>query len=121
MNIIVVDDCMQDLQDVIGKIRSETHGKDQIYGFTDPQQMLAFAAENACGAAFLKVEMRSSSGLETAQKLKQIQPKVNIIFESAFDCYMKNAFDIRCSGYIMMPARNTDIQGELENLRFARA
>ena len=64
---------------------------------------------------------KGSTILDAAEKIQQLRPKANIIFESAFDCYMKKAFEIRCSGYLMQPIKNSDIQGELDNLRFAYA
>ena len=121
MNIIVVDDDLRSLQDVIMKIRMTAKWEDKVYGFTDPAEMLVYVEGHPCDVAFLKIEMEAMNGLDAASKIQQLRPKANIIFESAFDCYMKKAFEIRCSGYLMQPIKNSDIQGELDNLRFAYA
>lgn len=117
--MIVLDDDLQNLQDVIHKIRKHKRQGDEILGFTNPDAMVEYITTHACDVVFMKIEMQEKNGLDVAQIVKQIHPKANIIFESAFDCYMKNAFDIRCSGYLMLPIENGAIENELENLRFA--
>ena len=121
MNILVVDDDLVSLQSVVEKVRANVELSDHVYGFTSPERMHEHAQGHLCDVFFLKIELPNISGLEVARRLKQIQPKVNVIFESNTDCYMRNAFDLRCSGYLMEPIQTSDIQGELQNLRFSQA
>jgi two-component system LytT family response regulator len=118
MELYVLDDDINNLQDIVAKIRMSTDLQNGVHGFTNAEELFAYAAENPCDAVFLKIEMRSTSGLKVAEKLIRMHPNVNIIFESASDFYMKSAFDLRCSGYLMLPIRNQDIRGELSNLRY---
>lgn len=96
-----------------------TNRSDRVHGFTSAQKLLSYAADNPCDAVFLKIEMRSMNGLDVARELKKIRPNINIIFESAEESYMKHAFELRCSGYLLLPIQNSDIKGELTNLRFS--
>ena len=57
------------------------------------------------------------SGLEVAKQLKLWNPKINIIFVTAYDQYMLSAYKLRISGYLMKPVTKEDIAEELNNLR----
>lgn len=62
--------------------------------------------------------MRGITGLELAEKLKKINPQINIIFVTGFDEYKSDAMDLRASGYLMKPVSAADVQNEIKYLRF---
>ena len=62
--------------------------------------------------------MRGMNGVEVAKKLKEINPKMNIIFVTGFSEYKGDAMDMKASGYIMKPVTKEEVAAELEDLRF---
>lgn len=66
-------------------------------------EALTCMQENPCDIAFLDIRMRSMTGLELARKLKDIHPKINIIFVTGYDEYAGEAMRLHASGYIEKP------------------
>lgn len=90
----------------------------EIFDFAKPSQLLEFALENPpCEIAFLDIHMRGMNGVELAKKLKDINPKLNIIFVTGFDQYTGDAMKLHASGYIMKPVTKEKVEAELAELR----
>ena len=70
-----------------------------------------------CDVAFLDIEMKGINGVEVAEKLKAINPNINIIFATGFGSYRDIAFDLHASGYLIKPITAERVRNELENLR----
>lgn len=89
-----------------------------IYSFRKPGEALEFCKTMSCEVALLDIQMRNMSGVELAKKIKLLNPQANIIFTTGYTDYMKEAFDIHASGYILKPVTPAKIRKELDNLRF---
>ena len=89
-----------------------------VDAFDDQDERLEEAQKNGCDIAFLDIHMRGMNGVEVAKKLKEINPKMNIIFVTDFSEYKGDAMDMKASGYIMKPVTKEDVQRELDDLRF---
>ena len=90
----------------------------EIFDFAKPSQLLEFASENPpCEIAFLDIHMRGMNGVQLAKKLKDINPKLNIIFVTGFDRYTGDAMKLHASGYIMKPVTKEKVEAELAELR----
>lgn len=61
--------------------------------------------------------MPGMTGLELAKQLKEINNKINIIFATGYDEFMKDGLELRMSGYLFKPVTAKAIKVELENLR----
>lgn len=88
--------------------------------FSDGRSALAWAAQNRVDAAFLEIRLSDQSGLELAKSLRELHPKLPIVFcadsrEHAFD-----AFQIHATGYLEKPLRTADVQREIDYLRGSR-
>jgi two-component system response regulator YesN len=59
-------------------------------------------------------------GLTLAKQVKQINPKVNIIFLTVCDEreHAKEVFRLKPSGYLVKPANPEQLEVELTNLRY---
>ncbi|MEG1145667.1 MAG: response regulator, partial [Clostridium sp.] len=62
--------------------------------------------------------MSDMDGIALAKHLKQVNPKVNIIFVTAYKKYAMEALSLHSSGYVMKPATKEKIEHELEYLRY---
>lgn len=117
MNIIAADDERIALQHLISSIH-EAVPQAQAYGFNSGEEALAFVKNHVCEVAFLDIDMSDMNGITLAKQLKQVNPKINIIFVTAYKKYAMEALLLHSSGYVMKPATKEKIESELENLRY---
>ena len=117
MRILCLDDeelALQMLEMCVKKARPEA----EVWSFDDQEALLEDAEDSGCDVAFLDIHMRGMTGVEVAKRLKEINPKMNLIFVTGFAEYKGDAMDMRASGYIMKPVTVEEIKDELDNLRF---
>lgn len=117
MKVLLIDDekfALEKLKHCIKTVNPDV----EIFDFDNAKNMLKFASENICDVAFLDIEMPTITGTELARRLKDIQPKINIIFVTGYSEYMPDAFSLRASGYILKPATVNAVRTELDNLRY---
>ncbi|MBR7116185.1 MAG: response regulator [Clostridia bacterium] len=116
MNILALDDEFYALE-LLKNALEEVAGGSTVYLCRDVGSALKTASEVKIDVAFLDIHMPEKSGVELARDLKQINPRVNIVFVTGFSEYMKEGIDLRISGYIMKPVTPEAVKVELENLR----
>ena len=117
MKILCLDDeplALKMLQISIEKAKPDA----QVTAFSKQKELIAEAESNGCDVAFLDIHMLGMTGVEVAKKLKEINPKMNIIFVTGFSEYKGDAMDMKASGYIMKPVTKEEVAAELEELRF---
>ena len=117
MRIIVADDEQLVLKDMVNVIRRVCKD-DEICAFDDSLALLEFAMENPCEIAFLDVHMGNIDGVTLAKELKDISPRINIIFVTAYDDYFREAMEMHASGYILKPIKAEDVKREIQDLRY---
>lgn len=116
MNILAVDDEYYALE-LMKHALEEVAGNSTVYLCRDVRGALEVAREHRIDVAFLDIHMPERNGVELARDLKQLHPKINIVFATGFSEYMKEGIDLRMSGYIMKPVTPEAVKTELENLR----
>ena len=116
MKIIAVDDEKIALQGLLVAIQQAAPHAD-IHGFRFTREAIAHMEQDPCDVAFLDIEMKGMNGVEVAEKLKSINPDVNIIFATGFGEYRDVAFDLHASGYLIKPITEQSVKRELDNLR----
>ena len=116
MHIIATDDEQSALNVLMGAIK-EAVPVATVHGFRNPLEALEFMKETKCEIAFLDIQMREMSGIVLARKLKEIYPKVNIVFVTGYSQYANEAFALHASGYVYKPVTADKIINEMENLR----
>ena len=117
MTVLLVDD--EELQFIRLKNTAQKvfSKQDEIFGFTNPVKALEEVKDKQIDIAFLDIEMPVINGIQLAKQLKAINPKVNIIFVTAYDDYAVAAYKLHASGYITKPVNEIKISEELANLR----
>ncbi|MCR5523975.1 MAG: LytTR family DNA-binding domain-containing protein [Clostridia bacterium] len=104
MRVVICDDdksCIDDIYTNIQSIMTENNISAQINTFTDSEEL--FECGNHYDLAFLDVEMKPFSGIETARKLKTINKNIVIFFITSFDKYLDEAMDINAFRFIKKP------------------
>ena len=116
MHILATDDEQSALNVLKGAIR-EAVPLAAVHGFSNSLEALEFMKTTKCEVAFLDIQMREMSGIILARKLKEIYPKVNIVFVTGYSQYANEAFSLHASGYVYKPVTADKIVNEMENLR----
>lgn len=117
MRIVAVDDeelLLEKLTDAIHEAEPEA----EVVAFSRGSKLLAYVEDHPCDVAFLDIQMPGMKGVELARYLKEINPKINIIFVTAYSHYKGDAMDLRASGYLEKPVSTEKVREELDNLRY---
>ena len=117
MNIIAVDDERSILVGITEALVKANVGEN-IKSFQKPSEALAYGRENVIDVAFLDIQMRGMTGLELAKKLKEQNPRINVIFVTGYSEYVREALTLHASGYLEKPVSVEDIKREMENLLY---
>ena len=117
MKVLLVDD------ETLQLLRLEQSVKNVIkdvesFSYTNPVLALRENRDEQIDIAFLDIEMPEINGIMLAKKLKKINPKINIIFVTAYNDYALEAMSLHASGYISKPVTEEKVQKEMEALRY---
>jgi two-component SAPR family response regulator len=117
MNTILVDDEIWALE----RFEVECRNLDDISvvgKFQDAHEALIYAENNTVDVAFIDITMPKMDGLELATRLKAIYPKMIVIYVSAHEEYMPQAFrSLTADYFILKPYREEDVKEALERAR----
>jgi len=116
MRVLALDDSELSLKQLVQSI-NEVVPEAEVFSFGLSSELIKFAAKNPCDIAFLDIQIWGTNGLEVAKALKDIYPKINIIFVTANKKNAKNVFEQHSSGFILKPVSKKAIQREIENLK----
>lgn len=117
MKILLVDDeklQLIRLEESVKKVLLDS----EIFSYTNPTKALEENKDTIFDIAFLDIEMPMMNGIMLAKALKSINPKINIIFVTAYDHYALDALKLRASGYVFKPVNANKIKSEVEGLRY---
>ena len=117
MKILLVDDeklQLIRLENTIKKVLPDS----ELFCFSNPLDTLKDESSNTIDIAFLDIEMPGLNGIQLAKKLKAINPRINIIFVTAYDNYALEAYKIHASGYVTKPVNEKKIKEEIDGLRY---
>lgn len=117
MNIIAIDDEYPALNIIIEALK-EARPDATINGFSDPDELIEYVKNNQVDVACLDIQIYDITGIELAKTIKKYQPRVNIIFATAYGEYVTEAMKMHASGYLRKPITTQDIKRELDDLRY---
>ena len=117
MKILLVDDEKLQLIRLLNTVKKVLPDS-EILSYTNPVLAFKENENNLIDIAFLDIEMPEINGIQLAKKLKTINPKINIIFVTAYDNYALDAYKLHASGYVTKPVNEKKVKEELEGLRY---
>lgn len=115
MRIIVVDD----EKPALIKFKKIFNDIENIYlvnCYNNPIDAIENVIEDDPDIAFLDIEMPEMDGIMLAEKLINIIPNIEIIFVTAFDKYVLQAFQTYAIGYLLKPVQQEDIIKQLDRI-----
>ena len=84
--------------------------------FEDAEKALEYAKGNRFELAVLDIKMPKMSGIELAVKLREIYPKLLIVFISAYDEYLRDYNAIGGDDYIIKPYTQETVRRMVEKM-----
>lgn len=115
MNILAVDNerwALAQLADSIKEVVPDAH----VSSFNKPLNALEYAQGADIDVAFLDIRMPALDGLGLAERLKELNPQVNIIFVTGYGEYIVEAMKLHASGFVDKPVTPYAVQEQMENL-----
>lgn len=115
MRALLVDDeplALQSMERMLERI-----GVTVVASFNDPRQALEQGPGYAADVAFLDIEMPVMNGLETAVRLQEAYPSLEIVFVTAYDHYAVKAFELEAVDYVLKPVQPKRLAMTIERLR----
>lgn len=88
LNIVIIDDEFLAVSHFLKMIADDTNVNCKHF-WKMPEKLLDYAKGNPIDLAFLDIQMENMNGLELAQRLIKLQPKIKIVFVSAYPSYEK--------------------------------
>ena len=113
MKILLVDDeelQLLRLENACKKVIPDS----EFFSFTNPLKVVE--SNINFDLAFLDIEMPGLNGIQLAKKLKSINPKIKVIFVTAYNNYALEAYRVHVSGYITKPVNENKIKTEIDEL-----
>ena len=117
MRILLVDDEKLQLTRLEESVKSVLPTAD-IVSYTNPVLALEENKKQKIDIAFLDIEMPGLNGIQLAKSLKGINPKINIVFVTAFNRFALDAMKIHASGFVTKPVNEEKVFEEINGLRY---
>ena len=88
----------------------------RICSFGEPETALEYGAKSQVDIAFLETRLGGMNGLLLAVRLRELQPKIQVIFVTGRPEYAVDAFRIHAAGYLLKPVQPEDVRRQLSFL-----
>lgn len=116
-NILLVDDELPALAN-LKEIAEDLMPTANIFAYDNHVDAYEAAKNNVMSIAILDVEMPGMTGVELSKRLQEINPKINIIFATAYNEYAFDAAQLFNSGYVLKPISKEKMKEQFNNLRY---
>jgi transcriptional regulator with XRE-family HTH domain len=116
-NVIMVDDRKIVLSGSLPVLEASMPSA-TIVGFTSPAEALEYARGNRVVLAFLDIELGKTSGFDLCRSLLNTNPRMNVVFLTAYAEYSLDAWSTGASGFMVKPITPEGVCKQLANLRY---
>lgn len=119
MTILCVDNTPIMLQS-LAENAEKAYPHADVHAFLAAETALKYAQQFGCDVLLCEINPPRLEGLFLAEKVKEINPKVNIIFVTVCSEseHAKAVMRLKPSGYLTKEATGAQIQEELQSLRY---
>lgn len=116
IKVLIIDDD-EGMRLVLSKIISKTEGFTLVGEADSGETGLSLVETLSPHIVFLDVEMPGMGGIECAKRIIDIAPKTFIIFATAHEKYMPEAFEVYASDYLIKPFKIDRVLTTLERIK----
>ena len=116
-NVLLVDDESIVLEGNLHILREALPGA-RVFGFTKPSQAVDFVQSHPAALVFLDIELGRVSGLELCRRLIRLNPRLNVVYLTAYREYSFDAWDTGACGFLLKPLDVGAVRGQLLHLRY---
>lgn len=106
MRIAICDDEIEFVQIIKNSLEKTIEDDDTIECFENGVRLLTADQKNFFDIVYLDIEMPEMDGMETAEKLQQINRGTLVIFVSSYSCYISKAFKINAFQFLIKDYAN---------------
>jgi two-component system, response regulator YesN len=117
--VMLVDDQLLDLEGMEKLIDWNRMSMQVVASFHSPLRAYDYFHRHPVDILITDIGMPQMSGLELAEKCKQMYKPLKVLFVSGFQefAYAQKAVDLQANGYILKPYDDNDILRSLETIR----
>ncbi|MDO5145046.1 MAG: LytTR family DNA-binding domain-containing protein [bacterium] len=116
IRVIIADDDMG-MRTIERKMIERVEGFTLVGEATDGDELLQLVEEHRPQVVFLDVEMPGKTGVECARVIQDMDPAIILIFATAHDQYMGDAFEVYAFDYLIKPFKVDRVMKTLERAR----
>lgn len=115
LKLLIADDD-DNMRLVLRKAVARHEGLDLVADVASGQEAVAKFEALAPDVAFLDVDMPGLDGVEAARMILDMNPRCAIVFITAHDSYMKDAFELYAFDYIVKPFKLERLDKTIERI-----
>ena len=115
--VVIIDDETIILKGSLSVLKEKMPNAD-ITAFANPLEAVEFCKNQKVSIAFCDIEMGNINGIDFCRELLKTNPKMNIIFLTAYPEYSLNAWETGACGFIVKPIDNEKLKTQLLRLRY---
>ncbi len=115
LRLLIADDD-QNMRLVLKKAVARHEGLELVADVATGQDAVAVFDIETIDVAFLDVDMPGLDGIETAKMILDMNPKCAIVFITAHDSYMQDAFELYAFDYIVKPFKLERLDKTIERI-----
>ena len=116
-NVIMVDDNKIILNGGL-PILQEVMPNASVTAFTKPKDAIEFVKANRVVLAFLDIEMGTVSGLDVCREMLKVNPRLNVVYLTAYRDYSFDAWSTGACGFMIKPLTVEGVMEQLSRLRY---
>lgn len=117
MKIIILDNHKLIIAEIKRQVLSVLP-KAECTCFTKQREAIEYVKKNHVDAALLDIDMPGLNGIEVAELMCRINPRLNIIFVTGYPEYALQAFSVPVSDFIVKPVSEDALKATFNKLRF---
>lgn len=121
MNVICVEDSLLTLC-ALQQTTQQIVPDACVFACLTVAEAVETARESGCDVLLTEIDVGKNKvgGIELARQIKEMNPRVNIIFITVYPEreYAKDVLGLRASGYVRKPFSSAELKKEFENLRY---
>ncbi|MBO4622965.1 MAG: response regulator [Bacilli bacterium] len=117
INVVLIDDERLAVENLAFHLRA-FQDVTVVGAFNDQALFMKFLSENKdIDVVFMDIEMPGKTGLELAQEVIELYPKIQIVFVTAYSQYAIEAFELNAIDYCLKPVSKVRLERTIDKIK----